>query len=66
MERYFIVVYTLNVAYIQGNTGSRVIEINNGGYPNPKLIAKMAGADNVTILNIIELSKEDYLKYNEL
>jgi len=55
--RYFFISYL-------GTTGSGQFVLNGPKHPSMKRIAEAAGRENdgaaVTILNIIELSEEDY------
>ena len=60
MDRYFLVSYIATVAYLQGSFGSVSICLENGQYPNMKYIAKITGNDSVIIMNIIELTYEDF------
>lgn len=58
-DRYFI------VSYFFGNNGlgTGIMGIKSNKYPNQKLIKEASTEDGTSIINIIELSEEDYISF---
>lgn len=58
-DRYFIVSYFFG----NGEVGTGIMGIKSNKYPNQKLIKEASTEDGTSIINIIELSEEDYISF---
>jgi len=54
--RYFIVTYL----YGEGSLGSGLLTFRSEKYPNFKYLKEKINVDNFSIINIMELSKDDF------
>lgn len=64
IKRYFICSYHFKTGSGVGN-GSMYFTNNNGCFPNRKELEKHLKFREVAIMNIIEISKKDYLDYSK-